>query len=136
MTHTEQRPGSVFFTDSLSDFEVYTAPYCGERPDFGVSRSYVGRVHCIAFERFLGFESAVEHYIGIGRIQTSVNDDLYVQKPRNHSLQRFETLLDTFLDGFLLRSGQLFLESPQNYVLDQFDTMFKYANIQLFRLSW
>ena len=74
-------------------------------------------MHGIGLQSLLGLQCAVQHHIGIGRGETSVNDNIYINQPRNYAFQGLQASLDSGLHAILLVFGQLAPECLQYNML-------------------
>ena len=102
----------------ILELEVEARALDGVGTDFAVGNGHVVGMDGIAFEGFFRFEGAVEHHVGIGGCQTTVDVNLDVEESGNLAHETFQTFFNTCLDGLLLLFGEFWIQSPENNVLN------------------
>ena len=102
----------------MSDLEVETGALNGVGTHLTVGNGHVIGMDGIALEGFLRLEGAVEHHVGIGGCQTSVDVNLYVKETRHFAYESFQTFFNTCLNGLLLLFGEFWIQCPENNVLN------------------
>ena len=102
----------------MLDLEIKTAALDGVGTDLTVGDSHVFGMDGITLEGFFALEGTVEHHVGIGGSQTTVDMHFHIDESGHLAYESFQTCFNTCLDGLLLFFGEFWIQCPENNVLN------------------
>ena len=97
----------------LVNFKVEASAEARVGTNLSVCHSDVLRMNCIGLQRCLISKGAVEHNVGIRRVESSINIHRDAEQPGYAASQALETCLDVLLHTFFLFCGKVFPQPPQ-----------------------